>query len=218
MAFPTAPAVGTQHTAANGRAYEYTADGAWRLVATGGGGATLPPDAAGTLTNDGAGNLTWVASAAALPADSEGYLRNDGAGNVTWEPTSWATAARPASPYVGQEGFNTDLGKSEWWDGAAWATSATPQAPTNPAADFTAAAGGEYWCDTSGGAINATMPAAPAVGDKTAVYRLGANDVVIVGNGNTIAGAATFTLDVDETGIEMTFIAGQWQAVERVVG
>ena len=38
--------------------------------------------------------------------------------------TSWTTLTRPATPDLGQEGFNTDLSAMEYWDGAAWSLSA----------------------------------------------------------------------------------------------
>ena len=35
-------------------------------------------------------------------------------------PTSWTTAGRPASPFVGQTGVNTTLGLMEYWSGNQW--------------------------------------------------------------------------------------------------
>jgi hypothetical protein len=37
-----------------------------------------------------------------------------------FEPT-WTTSTRPASPVVGEQGWNTSLGLPEWWTGSAWA-------------------------------------------------------------------------------------------------
>lgn len=45
-----------------------------------------PPDATGQLTNDGAGNISWLRT---LPADAVGYLLSDGAGNRSWDSTVW---------------------------------------------------------------------------------------------------------------------------------
>lgn len=34
----------------------------------------------------------------------------------------WSTATRPTSPFIGQEGYNTDLNAYEYWNGSAWIT------------------------------------------------------------------------------------------------
>jgi len=36
-----------------------------------------------------------------------------------FEPT-WTTATRPATPTIGEQGWNNSLGLPEWWNGTAW--------------------------------------------------------------------------------------------------
>lgn len=52
------------------------------------------PNAAGHLTNDGSGVLTWQAPPTpfALPADAVGTLTNDGAGALSWVAATWTQA------------------------------------------------------------------------------------------------------------------------------
>lgn len=80
MTFPAAPTVGDQFTNGAGFIYEYTADGAWRRVKD---GSPFPADAAGVLTNDGAGTLTWEVQTTPLTTVSiNAPLNGDGtAGN-----------------------------------------------------------------------------------------------------------------------------------------
>tara|TARA_R110002126_G_C10345209_1_gene491155 strand:+ start:539 stop:688 length:150 start_codon:yes stop_codon:yes gene_type:complete len=35
-------------------------------------------------------------------------------------PPSWTTATRPASPVVGQMGFNTTISAIDYWNGTTW--------------------------------------------------------------------------------------------------
>lgn len=62
-------------------------------------------DAAGVLTNDGAGALSWEALALAFadltdyPADAAGFLENDGAGNLSWGAGGGAMAFADLTDY-----------------------------------------------------------------------------------------------------------------------
>lgn len=41
-------------------------------------------------------------------------------GTVEFEAGSWTTLTRPATPYAGQDGFNTTLNQREYWNTLAW--------------------------------------------------------------------------------------------------
>ena len=105
MAFPSSPTVGQTYAAPNGTTYEWTADGAWKKQA-GSASLTLPANAAGALTNDGAGNLTWVPDVdTALPADAAGFLENDGAGTLSWgTPAGGVTLPADAAGVLTNDG------------------------------------------------------------------------------------------------------------------
>ena len=40
--------------------------------------------------------------------------------NEIYEPREWTTATRPADPFDGQTGFNTDVQQWEGWNGTQW--------------------------------------------------------------------------------------------------
>lgn len=42
------------------------------------------------------------------------------ASNAAFTAPSWTTANRPASPVVGQIGWNTTLNQLESWNGSSW--------------------------------------------------------------------------------------------------
>jgi len=83
--------------------------------------------------------------------------------------------------------------------------------------DITAIVKDEIWVDSSSNVVVITLPLTPVVNDEIIVYRLGVNDVTIDGNGNNVGGDTTLVLDLDKTGVKLTFILGQWQAVQRTV-
>lgn len=79
--------------------------------------------------------------------------------------------------------------------------------------NFAAAASFRYLCDTSSVGITATLPASPTEGDVIVIRRIGANNVTISRNGNTIAGAASdLIIDRDKRGVTLEFINGGWRA------
>lgn len=60
----------------------------------------------------------------------------------------WTTASRPASPQVGQAGFNTDIGLPEFWDGSNWVLAGsggvTPSEGACNQLDLSAACNSQY--------------------------------------------------------------------------
>jgi hypothetical protein len=68
---------------------------------------------------------------------------------------------------------------------------------------------------TAGGTLGVRLPAAPSTGDWVQVSRRGANNVVILRNGELIEGAAAdLTMDSDLSALELLFDGGSWRAVK----
>lgn len=80
-----------------------------------------------------------------------------------------------------------------------------------------ATAGQRIYCDTSAGAVTVTLPTEPEANATIAVRRIGANDVVIARNGETIAGAAEdLTIDTDMRGVTLEFTGATWRALPEI--
>lgn len=81
-----------------------------------------------------------------------------------------------------------------------------------------ATAGQRIYCDTSSGAVTVTLPAEPVANTTIAVRRIGANNVVIARNGQSIAGLAeNLTIDSDKRGVELEYTGSTWRAFPEVL-
>lgn len=94
-------------------------------------GASIVLGTAATLNDE----LQVFSFGSFLVADT--YTRAEADGRYT-QKSQWTTATRPASPYLGQPGWNTTINALEVWNGVNWQTIAS----TAYAIDYLAVAGG----------------------------------------------------------------------------
>lgn len=113
------------------------------------------------------------------------------------------TAQRPTGA-SGLIRFNTTTSKYEGYNGntSQWGALGGSSAWESKTSAYTAIAGDRLFGDTSGGAFTITLPSSPLDGDEVWFADPGANwatnNLTVDGNGNNIAGATTFTADLDE--------------------
>lgn len=74
---------------------------------------------------DGTNSLFWVNTSgkiksAPLAGSSTGYTQTSASGEIERSPTSWTLSTRPASPFIGQMGYNTETANFEGWTGSVW--------------------------------------------------------------------------------------------------
>jgi hypothetical protein len=159
-----------------------------------------------------------------------------GSGNNVIYPKqfSWAVATRPATPYNGLLGYNTDLDQYEYWDSVVsqWVqllTTVSPRIlPTWSSVTAPSIAGATfngYVTNNSSGTVNILLPAIADLGDPIFVrglsggWILTANigQVIVFGNQQSSAGGSiASTLPNDNVTIECLVPNSKWTVASSI--
>ncbi len=174
--------------------------------------AAFQSDFLGPHADDAAVNA-WAAGAGITLEDGVFYYKNTGPkGLRIRDGGAWSAAVLNAGGALMSVNDLSDLASAPT---ARVNVGAADRRWQDVSGAHTASAGDRIKADTSAAAFTITLPAAPADGDEVWFMDPGttwaANNLTVDGNGANIAGAATFTADVDGGYFIAIFDATAWQ-------
>lgn len=171
-------------------------------------------------------------TAANLNSSSAKIVGYDGSDNIQADKVqTWTTLTRPASPFNGLFGYNTNFDQYEYYNGSllAWVQLANSSGGLNWTTITVSQLGilNNGYVTNGGGVVSVTLPATAIVGDRVAIMGKGTGGWSLVANagqiihlGNTpssTAGSVSSTNQYDNVEATCLVADTEWQ-ITSVIG